>query len=60
MNEQFISTKEFCTILSISPSTVYRMIWNHTIPAVKFGKNWKIPASVILNLQTSYNKQIYR
>ncbi len=41
-----MTVKEFCERLEISPSTVYRMIKEGTIPAVKFGRYWKIPRSI--------------
>ncbi len=43
MDESYMSTKEFCERLQISSSTVYRMINDGTIPAIKFGRHWKIP-----------------
>lgn len=46
MDESYISTKEFCERLQISSSTVYRMIHDGTIPAIKFGRHWKIPRSM--------------
>lgn len=52
MDESYMSTKEFCERLQISFSTVYRMINDGTIPAIKFGRHWKIPRSMI----DSYDK----
>lgn len=46
MDESYMSTKEFCERLQISSSTVYRMINDGTIPAIKFGRHWKIPRSM--------------
>ncbi|MBD5474864.1 MAG: helix-turn-helix domain-containing protein [Lachnospiraceae bacterium] len=46
MDESFMTTKEFCDRLQISSSTVYRMIKSGMIPAIKFGRYWKIPRSV--------------
>ncbi len=46
MDESYMSTKEFCERLQISSSTVYRMIHDGTIPAIKFGRHWKIPRSM--------------
>lgn len=47
MDESYMTTKEFCDKLQISYSTVYRMINNGQLPAVKFGRCWKIPRSVL-------------
>ncbi len=46
MEESFITVRDFCDKLQVSPSTVYRMIKDGTIPAIKFGRYWKIPRSV--------------
>ena len=46
MEESYMTIREFCEKLKISPSTVYRMIKSGMIPAVKFGRYWKIPKSV--------------
>ncbi len=46
MEESHITIKEFCGRLQISSSTVYRMIKSGIIPAIKFGRRWKIPRSV--------------
>lgn len=46
MEDCYMTVKEFCERLQVSPSTVYRMIRSHAIPAVKFGRHWKIPRSV--------------
>ena len=46
MEESYMTIKEFCEKLQISPSTVYRMIKSGMIPAIKFGRYWKIPRSV--------------
>lgn len=51
MEESYITIKEFCNRLQISPSTVYRMIKSGIIPAIKFGRYWKIPRSVFEKIQ---------
>lgn len=51
MNESYMTVKEFCDRLQISSSTVYRMIKNGIIPAIKFGRYWKIPRSVFDRLR---------
>lgn len=49
MEESYMTIKEFCERLQVSTSTVYRMIKSGMIPAVKFGRHWKIPRSVFSN-----------
>lgn len=46
MEKSYMTVKEFCERLQISTSTVYRMIKEGTIPAVKYGRYWKIPWSI--------------
>jgi len=46
MGGSFMTTKEFCGRLQISSSAAYRMIKDGMIPAIKFGRRWKIPRSV--------------
>ena len=41
-----MTVKEFCERLEVSSSTVYRMIKEGTIPAIKFGRYWNIPRSI--------------
>ena len=50
METYYMTVKEFCERMQVSPSTVYRMIKNHMIPAVKFVRYWKIPGSVFENI----------
>lgn len=49
MEESYMTIKEFCERLQISPSTVYRMIKSGMIPAIKFGRYWKIPRSIFVD-----------
>lgn len=42
MNESYMTVKEFCEIMQVSSSTVYRMIREKQLPAIKFGRYWKI------------------
>lgn len=51
MKESYMTIKEFCERLQISQSTVYRMIKSGMIPAIKFGRYWKIPRSVFDNIK---------
>lgn len=38
MEESYMTVKEFCDRLQVSQSTVYRMIKERQIPAIKFGR----------------------
>ena len=50
MEETFMTVKEFCDRLQVSQSTVYRMIKEKQIPAIKFGRYWKISRSIFKTL----------
>ena len=46
MKESYMTVKEFCETMQVSASTVYRMIRQKQIPAIKFGRYWKISRCV--------------
>lgn len=49
-NKEFFSVKELCLEYSMSQSTVYQMIREGKIRAVKIGRCWKIPKDDFLQL----------
>lgn len=50
MEESYMTVKEFCNRLQVSQSTVYRMIKERQIPAIKFGRYWKTSRSIFKTL----------
>lgn len=46
MEQSYMTVKEFCERMQVSTSTVYRMIKAGQLPAVKFGRYWKIARSI--------------
>jgi excisionase family DNA binding protein len=42
MDTSYMTVKEFCEKMQVSTSTVYRMIKAKQIPAIKFGRYWKM------------------
>ncbi len=52
--EQYITVQELCSLLKISQTTAYRMIKDQQIPAVKFGRRYKIPRSMFDRLNPRY------
>lgn len=52
--EQYITVQELCQMLRISQTTAYRMIKENQIPAVKFGRRYKIPKSMFEKLNPRY------
>lgn len=53
-NESYMTVKEFCERMQISTSTAYRMIKEQQIPAIKFGRRYKIPRSIFEKLNPRY------
>lgn len=54
MSESYMTVKEFCEKMQVSASTVYRMIKSGQIPAVKFGRYWKIPKAVFGSIRAGH------
>lgn len=54
MDESYMTVNEFCVRMQISTSTAYRMIKNKQIPAIKFGRRYKIPRSMFEKLNPRY------
>ncbi len=50
MDKSYMTVKEFCERMQVSASTVYRMIKAGQLPAVKFGRYWKISRSIFDNI----------
>jgi len=48
--DEILTIEEFAQIMKVSKITVYRMIKSGQIPAVKFGKSWRINKVTINNL----------
>lgn len=44
----FLSVQETARLLSLSEYTIYKMIHNHELPAIQFGKRYKIKAEDII------------
>lgn len=53
-NESYMTVREFCERMQISTSTAYRMIREQQIPAIKFGRRYKIPRSIFGKLNPRY------
>lgn len=54
INESYMTVNEFCERLQVSTSTAYRMIKAQQIPAIKFGRRYKIPRSIFEKLNPRY------
>ena len=52
--ETYLSVQDFCRLMNISQTTVYRMIKEQKIPAIKFGGRYKIPKSMFDKLNPRY------
>lgn len=54
INESYMTVNEFCARMQVSTSTAYRMIKNQQIPAIKFGRRYKIPRSMFDKINPRY------
>lgn len=54
IEESYMTVNEFCERLQISTLTAYHMIKEEQIPAIKFGRRYKIPRSVFGNISVQY------
>ena len=50
IQEEYYSINEICRNFKISQSTVYQMIKNIKIRAIKLGRCWKIPKKEFLQM----------
>jgi len=48
--DEILTLEEFAKIMKVSKITIYRMIKNGQVPAVKFGKSWRINQTIIKDL----------
>jgi excisionase family DNA binding protein len=48
--DEILTLEEFAKIMKVSKITIYRMIKSGQIPAVKFGKSWRINQTIIKDL----------
>ncbi len=46
-NKPYYSIKEYASIMSVTPQTIYNRIHTGDIPAVKIGNTWRISAANI-------------
>ena len=50
IQEEYYSINEICRNFKISQSTVYKMIKDKKIHAIKLGRYWKIPKKEFLQM----------
>jgi len=51
IQDEFLTPEEVARVLKVKIITVYRMARNGRIPAVKFGKVWRINAKLLKELR---------
>jgi len=54
----FTKISEVAEVLGVRYNTVWRLIQNGTIPGVKVGKTWYVPASFFDDLQKQAKKEV--
>lgn len=43
MEHEYLTLKEVVSLLRVSEQTVYKMVQENNIPAVRFGGTWRVP-----------------
>jgi excisionase family DNA binding protein len=46
----FLTVQEVADIMRVSSMTVYRMVHSGDIPAIRFGRSFRIPQSAVTNM----------
>ena len=49
-NMKFFTVNEVADMMRVSPMTVYRMVHSGDVPAIRFGRSFRIPESAVLRL----------
>ena len=58
MDEEYLTIEEAAKRLKMSKITIYRMARKGQLPAVKFGKAWRISSTKLLALfETKFEKK---
>lgn len=47
--DEYLSVEETAKKLKLAPITIYRMIYRNELPAVKFGRSWRISSKMLTN-----------
>lgn len=49
-NMKFFTVNEVAEMMRVSPMTVYRMVHSGEVPAIRFGRSFRIPESAVLRM----------
>ncbi len=50
---RFLTVQEVADLMRVSSMTVYRMVHSGEIPAVRFGRSFRIPQTAVANIMGS-------
>jgi len=51
-NVRFLTVAEVAELMRVSVMTVYRMVQSGELPAVRFGRSYRIPEAAVVDLVT--------
>ena len=54
-NVRFLTVAEVAELMRVSVMTVYRMVQSGELPAVRFGRSYRIPEAAVVDLVTIPN-----
>jgi excisionase family DNA binding protein len=49
-NMRFLTVNEVADMMRVSSMTVYRMVHSGELPAIRFGRSFRIPESAVLQM----------
>jgi len=50
---RFLTVAEVASLMRVSPMTVYRMVQAGELPAIRFGRSYRIPEAAVVELVQS-------
>ena len=53
----FLTVQEVADLMRVSSMTVYRMVHSGDIPAIRFGRSFRIPRSAVVAMMGDVSKQ---
>jgi excisionase family DNA binding protein len=54
---KFLTVQEVADLMRVSSMTVYRMVHSGEIPAIRFGRSFRIPQSAVVNIMGSVSSK---
>lgn len=53
-NVRFLTVAEVAEVMRVSKMTVYRLVHSGELPAVRFGRSFRVPESAVLDVASNF------